>query len=158
MLCWLGPPGNASQPPNRCVTNTVASHPGHALVAVHSTVCPPPPSLTDTTTISTTTRPLNNYFDCMYLASVVRKVNDFYTSSLPTQMPVCAVCVVLQVGLIGEPVDLTYTYTHLGSEGSAISQLAPGQPFFEALKKATHPVVVVGPGVLNRYLFGGGGG
>lgn len=55
-----------------------------------------------------------------------------------------------QVGLIGEPVDLTYTYTHLGSEGSAISQLAPGQPFFEALKKATHPVVVVGPGVLNR--------
>lgn len=63
-----------------------------------------------------------------------------------------------QVGLIGEPVDLTYTYTHLGSEGAAISQLAPGQPFFEALKKAAHPVVVVGPGVLNRYTLGGGPG
>jgi hypothetical protein len=51
--------------------------------------------------------------------------------------------------LVGEPVDLTYTYTHLGSEASAISQLA-SQPFFDTLKKAAHPVVIVGPGVLNR--------
>lgn len=61
-----------------------------------------------------------------------------------------------QVGLIGEAVDLTYTYSHLGSDAAAISQLAAGQPFFEALKKAAHPMVIVGPGVLNRC--GGFGG
>lgn len=51
--------------------------------------------------------------------------------------------------MIGEPVDLTYTYSHLGSEASAISNLA-SSPFFETLKKAAHPVVIVGPAVLNR--------
>jgi hypothetical protein len=63
-----------------------------------------------------------------------------------------AFCV--QVGLIGEGVDLTYTYTHLGSDAAAISKLAPGQPFFESLKKAAHPMVIVGPGVLNRWVLG----
>ncbi|KAF6255076.1 NADH:ubiquinone oxidoreductase 76 kDa subunit [Scenedesmus sp. NREL 46B-D3] len=55
-----------------------------------------------------------------------------------------------QVGLIGEAVDLTYKYTHLGSDAAAISKLASGGAFLEALKKAQRPVLVVGPGVLNR--------
>lgn len=46
--------------------------------------------------------------------------------------------------------DLSYSYTHLGSDGAALAKLAPGQPFFDALKAASNPVVVVGPGVLNR--------
>lgn len=55
-----------------------------------------------------------------------------------------------QVGLIGEPVDLTYKYTHLGTDAASISKLAAGGPFLELLQKAQHPVVVVGPGVLQR--------
>lgn len=55
-----------------------------------------------------------------------------------------------QVGLIGEAVDLTYKYTHLGSDAAAISKLAAGGAFLETLKKAERPVMVVGPGVLNR--------
>jgi NADH-quinone oxidoreductase subunit G len=47
-------------------------------------------------------------------------------------------------------VDLTYKYTHLGSDAAAISKLAAGGDFLEALKKAQRPVLVVGPGVLNR--------
>lgn len=55
-----------------------------------------------------------------------------------------------QVALIGEAVDLTYKYTHLGSEASAISKLSSGGEFMDKLKGAKRPVVVVGPGVLNR--------
>ncbi|WIA12072.1 hypothetical protein OEZ85_012149 [Tetradesmus obliquus] len=55
-----------------------------------------------------------------------------------------------QVGLIGEAVDLTYKYTHLGGDAAAISKLAAGGAFLETLKKAERPVMVVGPGVLNR--------
>ncbi|WIA32206.1 hypothetical protein OEZ86_003055 [Tetradesmus obliquus] len=55
-----------------------------------------------------------------------------------------------QVGLIGEAVDLTYKYAHLGSDAAAISKLAAGGAFLETLKKAERPVMVVGPGVLNR--------
>jgi hypothetical protein len=48
-------------------------------------------------------------------------------------------------------VDLTYKYTHLGSDAAAISKLAAGGDFLESLKKAQRPVLVVGPGVLNRW-------
>ncbi|KAF8071212.1 NADH dehydrogenase [ubiquinone] iron-sulfur protein 1 [Scenedesmus sp. PABB004] len=54
------------------------------------------------------------------------------------------------VGLIGEAVDLTYKYSHLGSDGGAIAKLAAGGAFLKQLKEAARPVVVVGPGVLNR--------
>lgn len=55
-----------------------------------------------------------------------------------------------QVALIGEAVDLTYKYTHLGSEASAISKLASGGEFMDKLKSAQRPVVIVGPAVLAR--------
>ncbi len=56
----------------------------------------------------------------------------------------------MQVGLIGEAVDLTYPYQHLGTDAGAISSLAKGGAFFDALKAAKHPAIIVGPGVLNR--------
>jgi hypothetical protein len=60
------------------------------------------------------------------------------------------VCVYLpQVGLIGEPVDLTYDYTHLGSAAKDI-KAATKSDFVKAMKQAKRPMVVVGPGVLRR--------
>ena len=52
-------------------------------------------------------------------------------------------------GLVGEAVDLTYPYEHLGTDAAALAALRKGA-FFEALRGAKHPVVVVGPGVLAR--------
>jgi NADH dehydrogenase (ubiquinone) Fe-S protein 1 len=54
-------------------------------------------------------------------------------------------------GLVGEAVDLTYPYEHLGSDAAAVAALKRGGPFVDALKAAKRPVLVVGPGVLNRW-------
>ncbi|KAI8470294.1 MAG: NADH:ubiquinone oxidoreductase 76 kDa subunit [Monoraphidium minutum] len=53
-------------------------------------------------------------------------------------------------GLVGEAADLTYDYEHLGSDAAALGALRRGSAFFDALKAAKRPVVIVGPGVLNR--------
>ena len=53
-------------------------------------------------------------------------------------------------GLVGEAVDLTYPYEHLGSDAGALAALKRGGGFFDVLKGAKHPVVIVGPGVLHR--------
>lgn len=56
-----------------------------------------------------------------------------------------------QVALLGEAVDLTYKYEHLGSDPAALGRLlSGGSPFLEKLKAAKNPAVVVGPGVLRR--------
>ncbi len=56
-----------------------------------------------------------------------------------------------QIALLGAAVDLTYPYQHLGSDPAAIAQLAAGGGgFFDKLKGAKRPVVIVGPGVLKR--------
>ena len=55
-----------------------------------------------------------------------------------------------QVALLGAAVDLTYPYQHLGSDPAALSQLAAGGGFFDKLKGAKKPVVIVGPGVFKR--------
>mmetsp|Transcript_4721 Transcript_4721/g.8177 ORF Transcript_4721/g.8177 Transcript_4721/m.8177 type:complete len:741 (-) Transcript_4721:363-2585(-) len=54
-----------------------------------------------------------------------------------------------QVAMVGEAVDLTYTYEHLGSDPAAIAKLA-ASPFMAKLKAAKNPAVIVGPGVLRR--------
>jgi NADH dehydrogenase (ubiquinone) Fe-S protein 1 len=59
-----------------------------------------------------------------------------------------------RMGLVGEAVDLSYPYEHLGSDAAALKK---GGAFFEALKAAKKPVVVVGPGVLNRWVCFPGG-
>jgi len=53
------------------------------------------------------------------------------------------------IALVGEPVDLTYPYTHLGTDAAALSALASGD-FVQRLKAAKRPMVVVGPAVARR--------
>lgn len=55
----------------------------------------------------------------------------------------------LQVAMIGKPVDLTYNYTHLG-EGAKDIKAAASSPFLKDMAAAQRPMVVVGPGVLQR--------
>ena len=57
----------------------------------------------------------------------------------------------LQVALIGQPVDLTYGYQHLGEGPEALAALADGShPFAAVLKAAKHPVLILGAGALAR--------
>lgn len=53
----------------------------------------------------------------------------------------------LQVGMVGEGVDLTYDYTHVGDDPKAIG--AKGD-FLDVLKNAKRPMIVVGEGALCR--------
>jgi NADH-quinone oxidoreductase subunit G len=55
----------------------------------------------------------------------------------------------LKVGVIGEAVDLTYDYDHLGAGGDALATVASSD-FFKVLKDAKRPMVVVGEGALCR--------
>jgi NADH-quinone oxidoreductase subunit G len=57
----------------------------------------------------------------------------------------------LPIALIGEPVDLTYPYEHLGTGPAALSDLAAGKgDFASVLKAAKRPVVIVGQAALAR--------
>ena len=53
------------------------------------------------------------------------------------------------IGLIGEKADLTYPYEYLGARPDTLAGLA-GSKFGEALKKAEHPLVLIGAGALAR--------
>lgn len=55
----------------------------------------------------------------------------------------------LRVGLIGEPVDLTYDYEHLGKGPDAIAALS-GSAFGKALEAAERPMIVLGEGAVTR--------
>jgi len=55
------------------------------------------------------------------------------------------------IGLIGESANLTYSYQHLGIGPQALVDIATGShEFSSALKKAEHPMVIVGMGALAR--------
>ncbi|WP_296710786.1 NADH-quinone oxidoreductase subunit NuoG [Rhodoblastus sp.] len=54
------------------------------------------------------------------------------------------------IGVIGENLDLTYTYTHLGAGTDALAKLAQGEGFGEILAKAERPLILVGQGALAR--------
>ncbi len=57
----------------------------------------------------------------------------------------------IPIGLVGEKVSLTYDYDYLGSDTSAIKQLASGQgEFYEKLKAAKKPILIIGHGALCR--------
>ena len=57
----------------------------------------------------------------------------------------------LTVGLVGERVDLTYAYEHLGSGGRTLADLADGKhAFADVLKNAAAPLVIVGTSALAR--------
>ncbi|MEO0467116.1 MAG: NADH-quinone oxidoreductase subunit NuoG [Pseudomonadota bacterium] len=55
----------------------------------------------------------------------------------------------LEVGVIGEQVDLTYDYTFLGACAASLGQVS-GTEFFKTLKDAKRPMIVVGEGALCR--------
>ncbi len=55
------------------------------------------------------------------------------------------------IGLIGERVDLTYPYEHLGAGPETLSHLAAGKrDFAETLKAAERPMLLLGAGALAR--------
>ncbi|PQA89474.1 NADH-quinone oxidoreductase subunit NuoG [Hyphococcus luteus] len=57
----------------------------------------------------------------------------------------------VKIGLIGEQKDLSYDYDYLGAGTDTLSSLAKGEgAFYEALKAAKNPVVIVGMGALAR--------
>ncbi|MEM9705675.1 MAG: NADH-quinone oxidoreductase subunit NuoG [Pseudomonadota bacterium] len=57
----------------------------------------------------------------------------------------------LKIGLIGEPVSLTYDYEHLGAGPETLERLVNSDMgFYEALEKAERPVIIVGMGALTR--------
>jgi NADH-quinone oxidoreductase subunit G len=53
------------------------------------------------------------------------------------------------IGLIGEKADLTYKYEYLGAGAESVANLGKSK-FAEALKAATHPLILVGAGALAR--------
>lgn len=56
-----------------------------------------------------------------------------------------------QIAVIGEPADLSYKYEYLGGDPAALGNLVTkGGAFFDKLKAAKRPVVIVGAGVLQR--------
>ncbi|ESZ43420.1 NADH dehydrogenase subunit G [Mesorhizobium sp. L2C054A000] len=57
----------------------------------------------------------------------------------------------LPVGVIGEVGDTRYDYEQLGAGPESLKDLADGNgKFFQVLKKATHPLIIVGQGALSR--------
>ena len=57
----------------------------------------------------------------------------------------------LPIGMIGERVNLTYEHEHLGAGAETLADLAAGRHgFLERLRHAERPLIVVGPGALNR--------
>ncbi|PWY97838.1 putative NADH dehydrogenase 78K chain precursor [Testicularia cyperi] len=57
----------------------------------------------------------------------------------------------LDVGLIGEKVDLTYDYDHVGADAKAVQDLVAGKgEFAKKLKSAKKPMIVVGSAVAEH--------
>jgi len=57
----------------------------------------------------------------------------------------------LPVGVIGDVGDMRYDYEQLGAGPETLKSLADGEgSFFETLKAATHPLIIVGQGALAR--------
>ena len=57
----------------------------------------------------------------------------------------------LTIGVVGEAVDLTYGYEHLGTGPAALAELAKSKSeFVKALKAAKSPAIIIGAGALAR--------
>jgi NADH-quinone oxidoreductase subunit G len=55
------------------------------------------------------------------------------------------------IGFIGQRADLTYPYDYLGAGPDTLADVVSGlNPFGATLKKAEHPLVIVGQGALTR--------
>ncbi|MEM6627978.1 MAG: molybdopterin-dependent oxidoreductase, partial [Pseudomonadota bacterium] len=56
----------------------------------------------------------------------------------------------LKIGLIGPQVDLTYDVEYLGAGPESLLALKPGDKFYDVLKSAERPMIIVGQGALAR--------
>jgi NADH-quinone oxidoreductase subunit G len=57
----------------------------------------------------------------------------------------------LPIGMIGENVNLTYGYEYLGAGPETLAEVLAGRHgFAEKLRAAERPLIIVGPGALNR--------
>jgi len=57
----------------------------------------------------------------------------------------------LNVAVLGAPVDLTYTYEHLGSDFETLQAIANGtHPYYETLKNAKNPIIIIGSSALQQ--------
>jgi NADH-quinone oxidoreductase subunit G len=57
----------------------------------------------------------------------------------------------LKVGVVGEPVQLTYAYDYLGAGAQTLQELADGKhSFAEVLQNAERPLIIIGSGVAAR--------
>ncbi|MGZ5863172.1 MAG: NADH-quinone oxidoreductase subunit NuoG, partial [Methyloceanibacter sp.] len=57
----------------------------------------------------------------------------------------------LSIGLIGEESDLTYPYDYLGAGPETLAKIAAGDhAFFEKVKGAEHPLLIIGQAALTR--------
>jgi NADH-quinone oxidoreductase subunit G len=55
------------------------------------------------------------------------------------------------IGVIGEKADLTYPYDYLGAGPETLAEVVAGRHgFADALKRAEHPLIVIGAGALAR--------
>ncbi|MSQ86421.1 MAG: NADH-quinone oxidoreductase subunit G [Alphaproteobacteria bacterium] len=57
----------------------------------------------------------------------------------------------VQIGVIGDALDLTYKYQHLANRADALSKIADGShAFAQTLKNAKKPMIILGMAVLSR--------
>ena len=57
----------------------------------------------------------------------------------------------LEVGLVGEKVDLMYGYTHLGNDAKALADIQAGKSnFAKTFKNAKKPLIIVGSAVAEH--------
>ncbi|MBB1092211.1 NADH-quinone oxidoreductase subunit G [Rhodopseudomonas palustris] len=57
----------------------------------------------------------------------------------------------MPIGVIGEQADLTYPTDYLGAGAETLADIASGKhPFAETLKKAKHPIVLIGAAAISR--------
>ncbi len=54
------------------------------------------------------------------------------------------------MSVIGENVDLTYPYNYLGEGAADLGEALKDDKFMQSFKEAKYPVVLVGPGILQR--------
>ena len=54
------------------------------------------------------------------------------------------------VSVIGQNVDLTYPYEYLGAGAADLGKALEDKEFMKSLKEAKFPMVLVGPGILQR--------
>ena len=54
------------------------------------------------------------------------------------------------VHVIGQNVDLTYPYNYLGEGAADLGEALKDKEWMQSFKKAKYPMVLVGPGILQR--------